>query len=261
MFEGYVVNSWNFSMTGKAVLITGGRRGVGRALALAFAKAGADVAICSRSDESSELEAVAGEIEKLGQRALAIRTDVSRKADVESMAEKTVAELGGIDILINNAAIFRVSPALETEEDMWDEIIDINLKGCYLCCRAVGRLMVERKKGNIINIASIGGLKAWPNEIAYGVSKAGVIMLTRILAREWGKYNIRVNAIAPGTINTPMNEPWSLEPGFLEARIPNIPLGRISEPEDIVGAALFLASEAAGWITGHTLVIDGGFLA
>jgi NAD(P)-dependent dehydrogenase (short-subunit alcohol dehydrogenase family) len=233
---------------------------MGRAFALAFAKAGADVAICSRTNEDDGLEAVAEEIRKLGQHALAIKADVSRKNDVENMVKKTIAELGDIDVLINNAGILARGPLLETEEDIWDKLIDTNLKGCYLCSQAVGRAMVKRKKGNIINIASIAGLKPIPLRTAYSISKAGVIMLTRVLARELGSYNIRVNAIAPGTIRTQMSE--ALISGSEAPEIlANISLGRFGETNDVIGAALFLASDAASWITGHTLLIDGGFLA
>jgi len=250
----------NSAMTGKVVLITGGRTGMGRAFALAFAKAGADVAICSRTNEGDGLEAVAEEIRKLGQHALAIKADVSRKNDVENMVKKTITELGDIDVLINNAGILARGPLLETEEDIWDKLIDTNLKGCYLCSQAVGRAMVKRKKGNIINIASIAGLKPIPLRTAYAISKAGVIMLTRVLARELGSYNIRVNAIAPGTIRTQMSEALISGPEAPEI-LANISLGRFGETNDVIGAALFLASDAASWITGHTLLIDGGFLA
>ena len=250
----------NLAMTGKVALITGGRRGIGRALALGFADGGADVAICSRSGEV-ELQAVANEITKLGRRALAIRADVSSKVDVENMVKKTVAELGYIDILINNAAISIWGSILETEEDEWDKVIDINLKGPYLCSQVVGRLMVERKEGNIINIASIDGLKSNVSESAYSISKAGVIMLTRVLARELGPYNIRVNAVAPGDMKEGMAGSPKGDPEVAKARLPDAVLARFGETDDIVGAALFLASDAASWITGHTLVVDGGYLA
>ncbi len=252
----------NFTMTGKVALITGGRTGIGRALALAFAEAGADVAICSRTIEGGELEAVADEIRKLGRHALAIRADVSHKADVGNMVKKTVAELGNIDILINNAAIVIWGSLLEAEEDTWDKIIDINLKGPYLCSQAVGRLMVERGKGSIINIASTSGLRPSLNRTAYSVSKAGLIMLTRVLARELGSHNICVNAIAPGMVETPMTEDMRRTIGPEDEIVrANAPLQRIGEPDDIIGTALFLASDAAGWITGHTIVVDGGSTA
>ena len=253
-----------FTMTDKVVLITGGRVGIGRAFALAFAEAGADVAICSRTGEAG-LEAVANEIRKLGRRALYVKADVSSKIDVENMVQKTVAELGDIDVLINNAGIFVQRPLLEIEEDVWDEIIDINLKGCYLCSQAVGRLMVERKKGNIINMASTDGLKSCPPDGVYCVSKAGIIMLTRLFARELGKYNIRVNAIAPWVVKTPMVAASGVAgedaDEYTKAEYANLALKRFGETDDIIGAALYLASDAAKWVTGHTLVVDGGLLS
>ena len=251
-----------FIMTDKVVLITGGRRGIGKALALAFAEAGADVAVCSRTNEGGELETVADEIRKLGQRALVVKADVSCKADVENMVKKTAAALGNIDVLINNAGIIIWGSLFEAEESAWDKVIDINLKGPYLCSQAVGRLMVERKKGVIINIASTAGLRPALNRTAYAVSKAGLIMLTRVFARELGSYNIRVNAIAPGMVETLMTEDMRRTIGSAdEIAMANAPLGRIGETDDIVGAALFLASDAGGWITGHTIVIDGGSTA
>jgi NAD(P)-dependent dehydrogenase (short-subunit alcohol dehydrogenase family) len=251
-------------MAGKVALITGGRTGLGRAFALAFAESGADVAICSRTNEGGKLEAVTDEIRKLGRRALAIKADVSHKTDVENMVKKTVAELGDIDILINNAGISVRSlclSLLETEEEVWDKVIDINLKGSYLCSQAVGRLMAERKKGVIINIASDAGFKALPFLGVYCISKAGIIMLTRVLARELGSYNIRVNAIAPSVVKTPMTKARLSKAGAVEVESVNYPLGRIGETDDIIGAALFLASDATSWITGHTLLVDGGYLA
>ena len=251
----------SLAMAGKVALITGGRTGLGRAFALAFAEAGADVAVCSRTNEGGELEAVADKIRKLGRRALAIRADVSHKADVENMVKKTVAELGNIDVLINNAGVVIWGSLFEAEEDAWDYVIDTNLKGCYLCSQAVGRLMVERKKGVIINIASTAGLRPSLNRTAYSVSKAGLIMLTKVLARELGSHNIRVNAIAPWIVETPITEAMRSEIGTTDIALANVPLGRIGETDDIIGAALFLASDAAGWITGHTIVVDGGCTA
>jgi len=255
------MNVPSLAMAGKVALITGGRTGLGRAFALAFAEAGADVAVCSRTNEGGELEAVADKIRKLGRRALAIRADVSHKADVENMVKKTVAELGNIDVLINNAGVVIWGSLFEAEEDAWDYVIDTNLKGCYLCSQAVGRLMVERKKGAIINIASTAGLRPSLNRTAYSVSKAGLIMLTRVLARELGSHNIRVNAIAPWIVETPITEAMRSEIGTTDIALANVPLGRIGETDDIIGAALFLASDAAGWITGHTIVVDGGCTA
>jgi NAD(P)-dependent dehydrogenase (short-subunit alcohol dehydrogenase family) len=246
-------------LAGKVVVVTGGTAGIGKAMALGFAQAGADVAYCSRSGEG--LEDVAREIEGLGARALPVRADVSQKSEVDSMVARAVEQFGRIDILVNNAAIAVKGQTLDTEEDVWDRVIDTNLKGCYLCCSAAGRVMVKRKQGSIVNIASTMAFRALANRTAYSVSKAGVIMLTRVMARELGEHNIRVNAIAPGTVRTRMNESWLGDPDATAAALANIPLGRIAEPEDLVGAALFLASDNARWITGSTIVADGGFLA
>ena len=170
------------------------------------------------------------------------------------------ARAGDIDILINNAGIMVRRSLLETEEDVWDNVIDTNLKGTYLCSQAVGRLMVEWRKGNIINISSLAGVRATPNRDAYSVAKAGVIMLTRVLACELGSYNIRVNAIAPWMVKTRMNEDLLSDTEFTKAVLVNTPLGRFGEPDDITGAALFLASDAASWITGQIVVVDGGYI-
>ena len=248
-------------MDGKVALITGGRTGLGKAFALTFAKAGADVSICSRTDKDGGLQTVADEIRRLGQRALAFKTDVTHKADVDSMVEKTIAELGDIDVLINNAGIAACVPILEMEESTWDQVININLKGCYLCSQAVARKMAQRRKGNIINISSTGGLRALPNFSVYDVTKAGVIMLTRVMARELGSYNIRVNAIAPWAVKTRMTEQWRRDPEWVKEALASAPLGRFGETEDIAGIALFLASDTASWITGHTIVADGGTIA
>ena len=249
-----------FDMEGRIALITGGKRGLGRALALAFAGAGADVAICSRNVEGGELEAVAAEIRQLGRRALAVRADVSRKDDVENIVRKVVSELGDIDILINNAGITAPGSLLETDEATWDSVIDINLKGCYLCSQAVGRMMVKRRQGNIINIASELGFKVATLRSAYCISKAGVIMLTKVLARDLGGYNIRVNAIAPGVFKTALTERFFSDPEAMEASLARQVLGRFASIDDFIGVALFLASDAASFITGHTVAVEGGNL-
>ena len=251
----------NLTAYGKVALITGGRGGLGKAFALAFAEAGADIAICDCFDEDGKLEEVGNEVSKLGRGALAIRADVSCRTDVEKMVKETLTKFGDIDILINSAGVLRTGSLLETEEDTWDLVIGVNLKGCYLCSQAVGRVMVERRKGNIINMASTHGFKPLPYRTAYGISKAAVITLTRILARELGSYNIRVNAVAPYTVRTPMTEHLLNDPQYRKAGLAEIPLQHFGETDDITGVALFLASDAAKWITGHTVVVDGGYLA
>jgi len=250
-----------FSLERKVAIVTGGKRGIGRAIALAFAEAGADVVVCSRAIEDGELEAVAEEIRKLGRRSLALQVDISKKADVDNLVQRTINEFDGIDILVNNAAIYRQAPLLELREKDWDETIDIDLKGYYFCCRAVGKRMVERKKGNIINITSVSALKAEKKDGAYSIAKTGVVMLTRVLALELASYNIRVNAIAPGWVKTTMIEPWLNDLNFLRQIEAETPLGRIAEPDEMSGAALFLASNASSYMTGQTIIVDGGLMA
>lgn len=246
------------SLAGKVAIITGAKRGIGKAIALAFAEAGADVVVCSRRIEDGELAAVAQEIQGLGRRSLAVQTDITRKADVDNLVERVMDEFGVIDILVNNAAMNIMAPLLDLREDGWDRIINTDLKGYYLCSQAVGKRMVERRSGNIINMASTGAMKAREKMGAYCIAKAGVVMLTRVLALELASYNIRVNAIAPSIVKTAFSEPLWSEPEALKRVEAEIPLGRLAEVDDIVGSALFLASDASSYITGHTIVVDGG---
>jgi len=249
----------NFSLAGKVAIVTGGKRGIGRAIALAFAEAGADVALCSRVLEDGSLEAVAEEIQGLGRRSIAIQADTSRKADVENMVQKVIDTFGVIDILVNNASIQIRERLLNMSEDDWDKIIDINLKGYYLCSQAVARRMVElRTGGRIINVTSQWAFKAVPDAGAYCIAKAGAEMLTHVQARELGSYNIRVNSLAPGVTKTEMTQYLWDDPEWLKQRKASIPLGRTAEPADMIGAALFLASDASNHITGHNIIVNGG---
>ena len=246
-----------FSLQGKVAIVTGGKRGIGRAIALALAEAGADVAVCSRGLEGGELRDVAGEIEKLGRRSLAVQADITCKSDVDNLVQRVVDEFGHIDILVNNAGNYIRAPLLETREDDWDAIIDTHLKGYLFCCQAVGNKMVAQKKGSIVNIASALTVRPAPGRGAYSIAKAGVIMLTRVLALELGSHNIRVNAISPGMTRTKLVESWFSEEAFKQIET-EIPLGRLARPEDITGAAVFLASDASSYVTGQTIVVDGG---
>lgn len=249
------------SLEGKLAIVTGGRRGIGRAIALAMAEAGADVALCDRVTDDGELAAVAEEIQKLGQRALAVKVDVTRKADVDNLVQMVTGEFGAIDILVNNVAMNIMAPLLELGEDGWDKVINTDLKGYYLCCQAAGRKMVDRKGGRIINIASTAAMKAAPGMGAYCIAKAGVVMLTRVLALELAQYNIQVNAIAPYMVRTKFSQPLWSDARTLKQIEAEIPLGRLAETKDVIGAALFLASDASSYITGHTIVVDGGLSA
>lgn len=251
----------SFHLPGKVAVVTGGRGGIGKAIALALAEAGADIAICDRVIDDGELEAVAGEVERLGRRSLAARADITNKADVDNFVQEVISEFGALDILVNNAAMNIRAPLLELREGGWDKVINTDLKGYYLCSQVMGQKMVEQKRGNIINIASVAALRAEPGMGAYCIAKVGVVMLTRVLALELAQYNIRVNAIAPYIVKTKFSQPLWSEPETLKQIESGIPLGRLAEPSDIVGSVLFLASDASAYITGHTIIVDGGLSA
>jgi len=250
-----------FSLEGKVAIVTGGRRGIGRAIALAFAEAGADIVVCDRVVEDGEMEAVAEEIRRLGRRSLAVQADITQKSDVDNLVRRVVDEFSAVDILVNSAAMNIRAPLLELREDGWDRIINTDLKGYYLCSQVVGKRMVDQKRGNIINMASTAAMKAAPEMGAYCIAKAGVVMLTRVLALELAKYNIRVNAIAPSIVKTKFSQPLWSDPDTLKQIEAEIPLGRLAETGDIIGSALFLASDASSYITGHTIIVDGGLNA
>jgi NAD(P)-dependent dehydrogenase (short-subunit alcohol dehydrogenase family) len=251
----------NFSLKDRVAVITGGRRGIGKAIALTFAEAGADVAVCDFMVDDGELEAVAEEIRGLGRRSLAGRVDVTKKSEIDDFMSKVVNELGGIDILVNNAGVAGGGPLINMPEKEWHRIMDINLTGSFLCSQAVLPGMVERRRGSIINIASAAGIRGFSSRNIYNISKAGVIMFTKVMARDLGKYNIRVNAIAPSIIKTDLTRGMWENQQALNAEASRIPLGRIGDVEDIAGPALLLASDASSYITGDTIVVDGGQLA
>ena len=251
----------NFSLSGEVAIVTGARRGIGKAIALAFAGAGADVAVCDLVADDGQLQAVAGEIEKLGRRSLAVKVDTTKRAEVEAMAQNVADQFGRVDILMNNAGILIRSSLLDLPEEDWDRLMAVDLKSYYLCAQAVGRRMVEQKRGRIINTASQFSFRITPGMGPYSIAKAGVVMLTRALAQELGKHGIRVNAIAPGLVKTDFSKDSWVNPDFVKQYSSQMPLGRLGETMDIVGAALFLASDASAYVTGHTIVIDGGALA
>jgi NAD(P)-dependent dehydrogenase (short-subunit alcohol dehydrogenase family) len=245
------------SLEGQVALITGGGTGIGRAIALEFAEAGADIVVAGR--RLPLLEEVANEVKPLGRRALAVQTDVSKRADVDNLVKKTIDEFGVIDILVNNAAttsVFR-GPFVDHPEEVWDKNFDINFKGYFHCCQAVGKKMMERKKGNIINIASVGGfIENQRGTTPYSVSKAGMLINAKGLSFEMAPYNIRVNSIAPGYVDTALGPPSD---GLkIEDVATKTLTGRIAEPRDIAHVALFLASELSRQIVGATIVVNGG---
>ncbi|MFC1954123.1 SDR family NAD(P)-dependent oxidoreductase, partial [Chloroflexota bacterium] len=212
--------------------------------------------------EDGELTAVVDEIRKLGRRSLAMQVDITRKADVEHFVQEVVDQFGVIDILVNNAAVKRGGLLVELPEEDWDIVIDTDLKGTWLCSQAVAKRMIEQKNGTIINMSSIAGLWSLPSRNgAYNMAKAGVILLTKVLARNFGRYNIRVNAIAPGMVEEPLSESLWSDAHYRQMTERMIPLGnRLGQMSDIIGPALFLASEASVWVSGHTLIVDGGMV-
>ena len=251
----------DFSLNGEVAIVTGARRGIGKAIALTLAGAGADVAVCDLVDDDGQLQAVAGEIEKLGRRSLPVKVDTSKRAEVETMVQKVLDRFGQIDILMNNAGILIRSSLLDLPEEDWDRLMAVDLKSYYLCAQAVGRHMVERKRGRIVNTASQFAFRTMPGMGPYSIAKAGVVMLTRALAQELGKHGIRVNAIAPGLVKTEFSRESWINPDFVKQYSAQMPLDRMGETTDLTGAALFLASDASAYVTGHTILIDGGALA
>lgn len=249
-----------FSLSGKTAAVSGAGRGIGKAIALALARAGADVAVFSRTEE--QFQATAEEIRVLGKRALGLRVDVSRAEDVDAMSRAVLEEFGRLDIMVNNAGL---NPSYcltdEVKERHWDMIMDVNLKGAFLCSRSVIPLMREQGGGCIINVASVAGLKALYKCSAYNASKGGLIQLTRTMALDLAGDNIRVNAIAPGFVGTELTDAVLSDPKEGERIISLIPMGRTGELDEIAPAAVFLASDAASYTTGAVLCVDGGWSA
>ena len=244
------------SLEGKVALVTGGSRGIGRASALAFADAGATVVVASR--KLPDLEGVVKEIEAKGVKGLAVASHVAKIEDSQSLVEQVKAEFGRIDILFNNAGTNPYyGPLLNAEEWAWDATMNVNLKGQFFLSQLVARMMKEQGGGSIINTSSVGGLR--PSDLnIYSVTKAAFIMLTKVMAKEWGQYGIRVNAIAPGVIKTRLSEQLWKDPAVGEAARQRMAMLRLGEPEEVAGVVLFLASDAASYVTGETIIIDGG---
>jgi len=247
----------HLSFEGKVVLVTGGSKGIGKATALAFADAGADVIIASR--KLPDLELVADEIKKMGRKALCVPTHAKKPEDLQNLVDKTMAEFGRIDVLVNNAA---TNPAMgtvvDTDEKTFSHIIDTNLKGYFLLSKLVGKIMQDQKSGNIINISSAGGVSPAAGLGPYCISKAGINMLTKQMAMEMGPYGVRVNAIAPRIVQTGFSEAFWKNDKLMEQEYKLTPLKCVATPEEIAQSALYLASSATNYMTGHILVINGG---
>lgn len=247
-----------FDFTGKVAMVTGGGRGIGRAIALGLADSGAQVVVTARTQ--SEIEQVAKEIEAKGGKAMAMVTDLTVAAQIEELVQETIKVFGRIDILVNNAARSFLRSLMDLREDGWDKVFNTNVKAVWLLSRLVAKQMMEQKGGRIINITTVGAEKAELGMAAYGSSKAALKMLTRCMAREWAPFGILVNAVGPTLTRTEFSRPLWSNPELAKHVAAAIPLGRIAEPEDIVGAVLFLASDAANFITGQTIYVDGGSL-
>ncbi len=243
-------------LDGKVAIVTGAGRGLGRAMAEALAEAGARVCVAART--GSELDAFVGEQAALGREALACPTDITDAAAVDHLVDSTVARFGRLDVLVNNSGIVATTPLLEQEPEEWDRVIATNLRGVYLATRAAGRHMVPARSGKVVNIASNHGLKGVAGHAAYSASKAGVLGFTRSVAIEWARHGINVNAIAPGYFATPLNAEMRADPELTAKVLRAIPARRMGEPAELKPWLLLLAGPASDFMTGETIVIDGG---
>ena len=250
-----------FDLENKITVVTGGSRGIGKAIAIAFGEAGATVVVAARN--VNLLEEVVKDIKAMGSNAFYVKCDLTRDEDIFNLITKTVERYGRIDILVNNAGISPwVKKSEEVTKEMWQEVIQANLLAPFLLCREAGKIMMEQNWGRIINIASVGGLIALPRQIAYCATKGALIQMTKVLAIEWAeKYNITVNAIAPGYLTTDLTEGMRASEKISKNLLQRNPSRRFGEVDEIIGAALYFASESASFTTGSVLIIDGGMLA
>lgn len=246
----------SFNLENKVALVTGSSRGIGRAIAIGLAEAGADVALFARSKE--DLQEVAGEIEKIGKKALPLVLDVTNQAEVEKSTKSIIEEFGKIDILVNNAGINIRKPAFEVTEEDWNKIVDVNMKSVFMISKTVGSYMKGNEASKIVNIASIDGHVGAMTGVVYGMTKAAVIHMTKVLAIEWSQHNINVNAIGPGYVKTQITAEKLERKEYMDYVMSRTPLKRIGSFEDMVGATVFLSSEASDFMTGQTLFVDGG---
>jgi 2-deoxy-D-gluconate 3-dehydrogenase len=247
---------------GKIALVTGTGSGLGRAIAIGLAHAGADVALTELPGREAAARETALEIEKVGRRALVVPLDVLQFPMIQQAVDQTLARFDRIDILVNNAGINVPQLATDVTEEAWDQVLDVNLKGVFFTTQAVAtKSMIPRGGGKIVNMTSQMGVVGFTYRAAYCSAKAGVVNLTRVLAWEWARHAINVNAIGPTFVDTPLTRPMFEDASFYNDVLSRIPLGRLGQPEDIVGAAVFLSSPASDMVTGHTLLVDGGWTA
>jgi NAD(P)-dependent dehydrogenase (short-subunit alcohol dehydrogenase family) len=246
-----------FDLTGKVALVTGASKGLGKALAVGLAKAGADLALCARNLD--ELQQTKNEIEQLGVRAEIFQMDVLNKESIQKAVLSALGTFKQIDILVNNAGVNVRKPVLEIQEAEWDQVLNTNLKGYFLVAQAVVPNMIERQKGKVINMASILGAVGLENQSPYASSKGGVIQLTKVMALEWARHNITVNAIGPTYFETPLVAALRNDPERFRFINERTPMGRWGQPEELEGTVIFLASKASDFITGQTIFVDGGW--
>ncbi len=242
----------------KVAVVTGGGQGIGEAICLGFSREGADVLVADMNAETAEK--VTKAIQGLGRKSLSFKLDVSDRKQVNEMIAAALKHFGKIDILVNVAGIAKKCPFEEVSEEDWDRVMAVNLKGTFLCSQAAGKEMIKQGGGCIINTASVAGHTPEVYMGAYSPSKAGVILLTQAMAVEWAKYNIRVNAISPGPITTPLTDYVYHNDDLKRTRAKGVPMNRFGNPDEIAGTAVFLASEESGYITGQAIVVDGGAL-
>ncbi len=243
-----------FNLKDKVAVVTGAARGIGQSIAVELARQGANIVVSDIIPGDITVK----KIKALKRKSIFIKTDVSKKKDIENLINETIKKFKKIDILVNNAGIFCPSPSESLSEEDWSKTININLKGYFLCAQAAAKYMIKKKKGSIINIASIAGLSGYVQGAAYCSSKGGIILLTKSLAAEWGPKGIRVNAVCPGVIETAMTKDILANKKIRQGMLTKIPLARIGKPIDISSAVIYLASDDASYVTGSILVIDGG---
>lgn len=251
----------SFTLDEKVAIITGGGSGIGQTLALGLSRVGAHIVITELPGRREVAEETARAVREAGGEALVVDLDVTQMESIEAMVEEVRKAFDRVDVLVNNAGVIIRRKALEVTEEEWDQVLDTNLKGAFFTSQATARIMIEQGGGKIINIASINGVIGSPERVSYTASKAGLINLTRTLAAEWGEYGINVNAIGPTYLLTPLTEPIFDDKAFRESYFSRQPIQRIGRPEDLIGAAIYLASSASDLVTGHTLMVDGGWTA